>query len=447
MTSREGQGGLLLLLAPLLLLLGVLSTSATSAQAATLDVPCTTTTAGSCDAKPLHSAVAAAKAGDIVVVAAGRYRLQKQLRISLTSTPTQPFTLRGAGPTTILDAGDLHLDAPPATGPGSTPPFARDNGTVQIEGSQHVVVRDLSVVNSHQQGITVRDSSDVVIEQVSTDFTFASGIGVWDSQNDGHGTERIQIRKCSVRHANQLRLKHPGYDAAEAPHEAVSVGGAVDFVVEDNVVEDGFKEGITIKETSARGLVRRNTVTNMARQGIYAGAWGGALDGLTIVDNVVRDNAGAGIVLGVEDKNAVNQNIRVAKNTVEQNQGTGIWLSRFGDGPQQNIIVESNTVRGNGWGAPDRGDKHFWITGGIWLHSTQLAGVRVSDNDVADNAGFQLGWSVTAARQKDRCAAAVVVEGNRVRGARADGGVFGWGDADRVAVADLDAGSFAGCGR
>lgn len=218
-----------------------------SASAATLSVPCTPM-AGSCDVKPLHSALAAAHAGDVVVVAAGRYRLRSTLRIALTSTAAAPFTLRGAGPATILDAGDLHLEAPPATGAGSTPPFARDNGTVQIEGSQHVVVRDLTVVNSHQQGITVRDSSDVVIEQVGTDFTFSSGIGVWDTQNDGHGTERIQIRKCTVRHANQLRLKHDGYEDAEAPHEAVSVGGAVDFVVEDNVVVDGFKEGITVKD-------------------------------------------------------------------------------------------------------------------------------------------------------------------------------------------------------
>ena len=159
----------------------------------------------------------------------------------------------------------------------------------------------------------------------------------------------------------------------------------------------------------------------------------------------MRDNGGAGIVLGVEDKNAINQNIRVAKNTVENNQGTGIWLSRFGDGPQRNIIIESNTVRNNGWGAPDRGDKHFWIPGGIWIHSTQVRGLRVSDNDVADNAGFQLGWSVTAARQKDRCSAAVVVDANRVKGANAAGAVFGWGDNDRVAVNDLDAASFAGC--
>ena len=54
--------------------------SSSSASAATLSVPCTPM-AGSCDVKPLHSAMAAAKAGDSVVVAAGRYRLKSQLRL------------------------------------------------------------------------------------------------------------------------------------------------------------------------------------------------------------------------------------------------------------------------------------------------------------------------------------------------------------------------------
>ena len=46
----------------------------------------------------------------------------------------------------------------------------------------------------------------------------------------------------------------------EPPHEALSIGGAVDFEVAYNHVYDSDKEGIDIKETSKRGKVHHNLV-------------------------------------------------------------------------------------------------------------------------------------------------------------------------------------------
>lgn len=416
----------------------------TAASATVRNVACVAQDGG-CDPAPLQQAVAAAQPGDDIVVAAGRFRLTAPLRLTARSTKEAPLRFRGAPGErpTILDAGAIHLGAVPK---GAQPPFARDNGTVQLEGCQHVLMSDVMVVNSRQQGVTVRDCSHVEIARVSTDYTFSSGIGVWDTQNDGAGTEDVHIHHCRVRHANHLRLQHEGYTDAEAPHEAISIGGARGFVVEDNVVEDGFKEGIDVKETSRDGVVRNNVVRNMDRQGIYVGAWGGVLEGIVVSGNTVVGNRGAGIVLGVEDGKAVNRNVTISGNTIEDNQGTGIWFARFADGKQEHITISKNRVTRNGFGAADRGAGFFWITGGIWLHGTQTRDVNIVGNVVVDNAGFGVGWSRTAARDADRCAAGVVVDDNHVAGAAAGKDVrFGWPRDDLVFVDDLDAAFFARC--
>jgi hypothetical protein len=55
---------------------------------------------------------------------------------------------------------------------------------------------------------------------------------------------------------------------SEPPDEAISIGGAMDFEVAYNLVEDSDKEGIDIKETSSGGTVHHNFVHRMHPQGI-----------------------------------------------------------------------------------------------------------------------------------------------------------------------------------
>ena len=75
----------------------------------------------------------------------------------------------------------------------------------------------------------------------------------------------------------------------EPPHEALSIGGAVNFEVAYNHVYDSDKEGIDIKETSKRGKVHHNFVHNVDRQGFYVDAWFGEISDIEIFSNVIHD--------------------------------------------------------------------------------------------------------------------------------------------------------------
>ncbi len=263
-----------------------------------------------------------------------------------------------------------------------------------IHDTVDVKVSDIVVEHSRNAGITIRDASRVALWNVRTHHTFSSGIAVWDSNHDGVGTANISITDCEVTGANDLSLAHPGYTDTEAPHEAISVGGTVSFVVNRCRVHHNHKEGIDIKETSAKGAVTHNDVHHNARQGIYVGAYFGLLHGINVVHNEVWKNHGAGIVLAVEDTKASQESITVKANDVHDNDGTGIWIARFGDGPQKKLAIVSNRVTRNGGGAPDPGRERFWITGGIWLHARHASFVEIAHNDVMMNRDFQIGMSV-----------------------------------------------------
>ena len=60
-----------------------------------------------------------------------------------------------------------------------------DNGAFQIEGVSYVRVANLTVINSHDAGFTIRDSSNIDLINNSTKGTFSSGIAVWDTNHEG----------------------------------------------------------------------------------------------------------------------------------------------------------------------------------------------------------------------------------------------------------------------
>ena len=68
-----------------------------------------------------------------------------------------------------------------------------DNGAFQIEGVSYVRVTNLTVINSHDAGFTIRDSSNIDLINNSTKGTFSSGITIWDTDHEGKKTTHIQI--------------------------------------------------------------------------------------------------------------------------------------------------------------------------------------------------------------------------------------------------------------
>jgi hypothetical protein len=324
-------------------------------------------------------------AGDTVVVRGGRYVLPAQVRLRNSGRPDAWITFIGyPGEVPILDAHTVQRPSP----------VALNNGAFQIEGVSHVRVANLTVINSHDAGFTVRDSSNIDLINNSTKGTFSSGIAVWDTNHDRKGTEHIRIIGNTIVKATIWDLAPPDeLGRSEPPHEALSIGGAVNFEVAYNHVHDSGKEGIVIKETSKRGKVHHNLVHRMDRQGIYVGAWFGELSDVEVFSNVIHDCRGAGLVLSVENGKST-KNISIHSNLIFNNDGSGLYFSRWGvDGARHDIKIFNNIFYHNGYGPPKAGQTYYWHTGGLYLYSTNVYGVSIGNNVFSDNRGFQIGYS------------------------------------------------------
>ncbi len=329
------------------------------------------------------------EAGERVYIRGGTYRIAKQVRLQHSGRADAWIEYAAyPGEVPVIDAQDVDV-FPPA----GTPPYPHDQGAFQIEGLSYIRVRNLTLRNSHNAGFTVRDSRHVELINLVTDTTFSSGIAVWDTDHDGQGCEQIVVLGNTVTRANTYDMLLPGRPRGrETPHEAITIAGAQYFEVAYNHVYDCDKEGIDVKETSSHGTVHHNYVHHVDRQGLYVDSWFGVLEDVELYENVVHDCRGAGIVVSVEGGKEA-RDIRIHHNLVYDNLGTGIFFSRWGDGPRTNIQVYNNTVHHNGYGPANPGTDYHWITGGLYLFSTNLQDVEIRSNILSDNKGFQIGYS------------------------------------------------------
>jgi hypothetical protein len=327
------------------------------------------------------------KAGEKVVVRGGRYRLTSQIRPSNSGRQDAWITFmayRNEKP--VLDAAQIPYASMRQAG--------LDNGTFQLQNVAFIRVIGLSVVNSHDAGFTVRDSSSIDLINNATNNTFSSGIAVWDTKHDGVATKHVRIIGNSITRATTWDQAPPDLPhRGEPPHEALSVGGAVDFEVAHNHIYDSDKEGIDIKETSRRGKIHHNFIETVDRQGLYIDAWFGKITNIEVFSNLVEHCRGAGIAVSVENGQKV-EDIDIHNNLIVSNDGSGLYFSRWGvNGPREKITIRNNTFYHNGYAAPKDGQEYYWMTGGLYLYSTSVHDISIVDNIFSDNRGFQIGYS------------------------------------------------------
>jgi hypothetical protein len=335
----------------------------------------------------INHAAEQAKAGDTVIVRGGRYVLSSQVRVRNSGQSEAWITFIGyPGEKPILDASLITYSSLVQEG--------LDNGAFQIEKVAYIRVVNLTVIESHDAGFTVRDSSNVELINDATTGTFSSGIAVWDTNHSDKATQHIRILGNIIVKATTWDLAPPDVPRqGEPPHEALSIGGAIDFEVAFNHVYNSDKEGISIKETSKQGKVHHNLVHNLDRQGIDVDAYFGELRDIEIYSNVIHDCRGAGLVLSVENVQSVEQ-INIHNNLVFNNDGSGLLFSRFHlNNLRHNIRIVSNIFYHNGYGTPAVGQTYFWITGGLYLDSTNVHDITIRNNIFSDNRGFQIGCS------------------------------------------------------
>lgn len=334
----------------------------------------------------LNHAAEVLQAGQTVYLREGVYLLKKQVRLRNAGQEGAWITIAAyPGEQAVLDAVEVKI-GPPEN-------YPHDQGTLNIQGVSYIRVIGLSLRNSHQAGIMVRDSHHVEIVNNRTDTTFSPGIAAWDSNADSRGTEHIKILGNTVTNANTWDMLPEGYKKeGEPPHEAISIAGAQYFEVAYNFIYDTDKEGIDVKEVSKHGTVHHNYVRGADRQGLYIDAWFGAIEDIEVYANVVHGCRMSGMILSVENGQSVS-NVHIHHNLFYNNLGTGFFFSRWGDGPRSDIRIHHNVIYHNGIGAPGPGARYYWMTGGLYLFSNNLEGIDIRNNIIAENAAFQVGYS------------------------------------------------------
>lgn len=337
----------------------------------------------------INHAAEVIKAGDTVYLRGGTYRITQQIRTKNSGTQKAWIVYSSyPGEQAIIDADDVQV-APPT----GNPPFPHDQGAFQIVGLSYIRIKNLEIKNSHNAGFTIRNSHHIELYNNTTDTTFSSGIAIWCDLAQ-RGCDHHKVIGNTIINANTYDMIIPGFSReSETPHEAISISDIDYFEIAYNHVHDCDKEGIDVKGSSRHGTVHHNYIHNLERQGLYVDNWGESIEDIEVYENVVHNCKGAGLALSVENGKQTN-NIRVHHNLLYNNLGTGIFLSRWGgDGLRKNIKIYNNTVHHNGYGEPNPGETYYWMTGGLYLFSTNIQNIEVVNNIFSDNNGFQIGYS------------------------------------------------------
>ena len=321
--------------------------------------------------------------GETVYIRAGTYPLTQQIRAKHSGTENQWITYRAFPEEHVI----LDAQAVKVSPPSGQPPYAHDQGAFQLENVKYIQVQGLKIINSHNSGITVRNSHHISLYNNQIKNTFSPGIGVW-------GSDYQKVIGNTVMNANAVEMAGFPNNFSEPPHEAISIGSVENFEVAYNLVKDSQKEGIDVKETSKHGTVHHNYIHHIARQAFYIDSWFGVLEDVEVMNNVAHDCKGAGFAISVEGDEGVAKNIQLHHNLLYDNWGTGIFFSRWGsNGLRENVKIYNNTVHHNGYGQPNPGESFYWITGGLYLFSDNLKHIEISNNIFSQNAGFQIGYS------------------------------------------------------
>ncbi|MGL5818837.1 MAG: right-handed parallel beta-helix repeat-containing protein [Phycicoccus sp.] len=316
--------------------------------------------------------------GETVVIRAGTYAVPGGLSLrDKRGTPAAPITIRGEG-AAVLQGGAVE----------DMPVWA---ALLSVERSSHVTVSGLTARNSGWFGIAVQDSPSVTVTGNTVKTSVASSVYV-------NASPGVKVTKNDVSDFCYLTQHVRGSSC----QEGITISGTDGFEVSRNVVHDadqgggqqaGGGEGIDVKSGSRNGKVCDNTVRDLVQVGIYADAWDDTTSGITICRNRISDTA-HGIAVSSERGGAIS-GVTIVDNVVTRVGNDGIVVTGYdADGPKKDVTIAHNTVHRAGYGE----DKPAWCRlytcgdagRGIAVASSNVSGVAVRDNIVSDVAGTML---------------------------------------------------------
>lgn len=194
----------------------------------------------------------------ILELGAGTFTLNN----ALTIASVNGVTLKGAGKTATTlkfeNAGNV-------------------NG-VDVEAANSFTIRDLTILDSPKNGLEVRLSENVVIDNIK--ITWSNTVGDARSKNGAYGVYPVNV-------VNVLLQNTESYYASDA---GLYVGQCINAIVRNNLAEH-----------NVMGLEIENTVN------------------ADVYDNVVRNNTGGMLVYDLNKNTIVTRNVKLHRNTIENN--------------------------------------------------------------------------------------------------------------------------------
>jgi hypothetical protein len=291
--------------------------------------------------------------GDEVRVAAGSYT--ENVTVQKMGTASMPVTLKGIGDVVVKDP---------------SPDSGRGDGVVKLINVKHVIVDNIAVHDAYFFGFLVRGSDHVILQNVRTLVSGASGIMVGTDKRTGTRSTNIKILGSEV-----AKSCYTFSETGQGGHEAISIVSVDGFEVANTKVFGGKKEGITVKASARNGSVHHNTVFDQQRVGLYVGALGGTTQNIAVYNNLSYRNVHG--IVAVNEGNGHTENVSIYNNVVYDNLKRGIAVAAWGVGPDHDINdvkIINNTVTRNG-------------VVGIIVDNPEATNVVVRNNISYQNAG------------------------------------------------------------
>lgn len=277
----------------------------------------------------------------------------EQVRIIKSGSPTKPLVIEPVPGNAVIING---------TGLNGCWDETYWHGIVGVYSASHVTLRRLTIRNARDHryrepvqpgidpigfGVEVSESDNISLELNTVTTTDHGGIVV-------SGSSAVRVISNEVTATNLLEED----GIAGAVHEALTISGCADFIVEYNYVHDVFEEGIDVKDASSGGEVRYNAVAYTGAVGIYINS----ANSVDVFGNWVHDagnyrspagDAGDGIALATGDGTSgyqVNYN-RIFRNQIWYSSRQG--LSIYNKSASTTEIIGNqffnNTVYYSGW--------------------------------------------------------------------------------------------------
>jgi hypothetical protein len=221
---------------------------------------------------------------------------------------------------------------------------------VQVTGSKHIVLKQIYVFKTVQVGIWFRDNNDdFLITECRVENMTGSGNDGWGirlSDNNGPGTGKGVVEKCSIKHGWRAGVRvekvmvdflynivegwggdgerdHGMYYGNPSP---VYAEGAT-TIVEGNIFSDNHGYGLKISKwyEPANIIVRNNIFTNNLVGGLII-TYG--VDGTKAYNNVFYENSGNNLQINAYNytSGTFNKNIKIKNNLFYSTTGNLVLL-------------------------------------------------------------------------------------------------------------------------